>query len=134
MVDRLSIANKTTKRIPHALLHRIFSLVSKKRTIEVSVAFIGDRAMRTVNRKWQKKDAQTNVLAFPLGAEMGEILINPHEAKREARMYGMPYAERIAYLFLHGLLHLHGYDHKIEKEAKRMERKEQEIMHLIFKF
>ena len=96
--------------------------------MEVSLVFLGDRAMHAVNKKWRKRDAQANVLAFMLEASVGEVALNPYEAEREARKVGVLYPERIAYLFLHGLLHLYGYDHKTEKEARKMERKEKEIL------
>ena len=123
-----SIVNKTSKRIPRTLLCRVFSLVSKKGIMEVSLVFLNDRAMRSVNKKWRKRDAQANVLAFPLDVSVGEVVINPQEAQREARAGNVSYNHRVAYLFLHGLLHLYGYDHKTEQEAKKMERKERDIM------
>ncbi len=96
--------------------------------MDVSLVFLGDRAMKMLNKKWRGKDKQANVLAFPLESNGGEIVINPYQAQREAREYGIGYNERIAYLFVHGLLHLLGLDHKTEKDAKKMERREQNIM------
>lgn len=90
--------------------------------------FLNDRAMRSVNKKWRKRDAQANVLAFPLDASVGEVVINPQEAEREARHADVSPHGRIAYLFLHGLLHLYGYDHKTERGAKKMEGKERSVM------
>ncbi|TSC71333.1 MAG: putative rRNA maturation factor [Parcubacteria group bacterium Gr01-1014_70] len=128
MGSSFSIANKTSKRIPRALLRRVFSLVSKKRTMEVSLVFLGNQAMQNVNRKWRKQDAQANVLAFPLDASVGEVVINPQEAEREARREGVSYNRRVAYLFLHGLLHLYGYDHTKKQDVVKMEKKEHEIL------
>lgn len=96
--------------------------------MEVSLVFLGDQAIRNVNKTWRKKDARANVLAFPLDAGVGEVVVNPYEAEREAHETNVPYAERIAYLFLHGLLHLYGYNHEIERDAKKMEQKERKIM------
>ena len=96
--------------------------------MEVSLVFLNDRAMRGVNKKWRKHDTQANVLAFPLDVSMGEVFINPHEAEREARDADVSYNRRVAYLFLHGLLHLYGYDHKTEQGAKKMEQREKKIM------
>ena len=128
MISNFSILNKTSKRVPRTLLVRVFSLVSKKHTMEVSLVFLDDRAMRGINRKWHNRDAQATVLAFLLDSSVGEVVINPHEAEREARQAGESYNRRMAYLFLHGLLHLYGYDHKTEQETKKMERKEQEVL------
>ena len=128
MISNFSILNKTSKRIPHALLRRVFSLASKKCTMEVSLVFLEDRAMQNVNKKWRGRDTRSNVLAFPLNASMGEVVLNPCEAEREAHRAGESYGRRVVYLFLHGLLHLYGYDHKTEQDAKKMEKKENEVL------
>jgi len=100
--------------------------------MEVSLVFLDDRAMRAVNKKWHKYDRQTNVLAFLLDALTGEIVINPYEAEREAKRVGESYTRRVAYLFSHGLLHLYGHDHKTEKDGKKMEKEEQNILNHIY--
>lgn len=128
MISSLSILNKTSKRIPRALLLQVFSLVSKKHSMEVSLVFLNDYAMRCINKKWRKRDRQANVLSFFLHESVGEVVINPYEAEREARSMNESYSTRVAYLFLHGLLHLYGYDHKTEQEGKKMEKKERETM------
>lgn len=84
--------------------------------------------MRHVNKKWRNKDRQTNVLAFLLDASVGEVFINPYEAEREARQAGESYSYRVAYLFLHGLLHVYGYDHETEQSEKNMQKKEKELL------
>ena len=96
--------------------------------MEVSLVFLDDREMRAVHKKWQNRNTQANVLAFPLDASVGEIVINPFQAKREAPDAGMSYTMRIVYLFTHGLLHLYGCDHKTEEGAKKMKREEQRIL------
>ncbi|TSC79075.1 MAG: putative rRNA maturation factor [Parcubacteria group bacterium Gr01-1014_29] len=128
----LAILNKTAKHIPRSLLERVFCIASKKHTMEVSVVFLGDEATRVLNNMWRKIDKRANVLAFRLDTGTGEVVINPYEAERESRRLGMPYTERVLYLFLHGLLHLYGYDHHTKKDANRMERKEKEYMQVVF--
>jgi rRNA maturation RNase YbeY len=127
----LLITNKTSRRIPRVLLQRVFHAAKKKNTMEVSLVFLDDAVARALNKKWRNKDKQANVLAFRLDERAGEIVINPYEAGREAHVYGVSYQKRTAYLFLHGLLHLYGYDHKTEKDAKKMEHRERFIMHNI---
>lgn len=89
---------------------------------------MGDRAARHLNKKWRKKNKPANVLAFPLDATVGEIIINPYEAEREAHAGKTSYTHRVAYLFLHGLLHLYGYNHETDSGAKKMEQKERKLM------
>lgn len=131
MNSRFSIANKTRRRIPRTLLYRVFSIASKKRMMEVSLVFLGDRAMRSVNKRWHKRTAQSNVLAFRLTELVGEVVINSYEAEREARQAGVSSDERIVYLFTHGLLHLYGYDHHTERGAFQMKQHEEEIMEAV---
>ena len=99
--------------------------------MDISLVFAGTRVMKTLNKKWRGKDAPANVLAFPLTQELGEIIINPEQAQREANAYGISYTMRAAYLFVHGLLHLQGYDHETEGKAEEMERKEKKIMQVV---
>lgn len=78
---------------------------------ELSVVFVGrDRAQR-LNKEHRGKSYIPNVLSFPIGKNTGEIYIAPEVAKREAKSFGMTVRGYIGYLFIHGLLHLKGYDH-----------------------
>lgn len=93
----------------------------------MSVAFVGDAAMRTYNRTYRKKDTTTNVLAFLLDEHMGELIISPHRAMEEAKEEGVSLENRLVRLLIHGLMHLSGYDHEQDKDARVMERKEEVI-------
>lgn len=60
---------------------------------------------------------------------LGDIVINLHQAKRQAEEYGLTFYEEVTRLLIHGLLHLLGYDHEKNKhEAAKMKRKELEIL------
>ena len=122
------ITNRTRHFIPRSLLERVFSIAAKHHTIDISLVFVGERAMKGLNKKWRGKDASTNVLAFPLDSRLGEIFINPFQAEREAKIAGTSFTNRIVYLFVHGLLHLQGFDHETERDAERMEKEEQKIL------
>ena len=84
----------------------------------VSVAIVGDRAIRRLNREYAGVDAATDVLSFPaagprVGEEplLGDIVIAAGIARRQAREAGHSLADEVKLLALHGLLHLLGYDH-----------------------
>ena len=80
----------------------------------VTVALVGDAAMRRLNRRFAGKDRATDVLSFPSGegeGPLGDIAIATGVARRQAREAGHTYAEELRVLALHGLLHLLGYDH-----------------------
>ena len=98
---------------------------------EVSLAFVGDRAIRTLNRKFMKKDRPTDVLSFPLGEKgpdgkfyLGDIVIAVPVAFRQARQKGHGLDRELRLLAIHGFLHLLGYDHfaGIEEEERKLHR------------
>ena len=105
---------------------------------ELSVVFVHDEGMRSLNREYRSKDRSTNVLAFPQCQTypgepqtlmLGDIVVSLPTAAREAMDLGQSLEERVVFLLAHGLLHLLGYDHE-GSESRRlcMERREHEIL------
>lgn len=82
----------------------------------VSVLFCGDRAIRSLNRRYRREDRATDVLAFPAadGDLLGDIVVSVPYAARQARKRGEPLAREVERLLLHGFLHLSGYDHETD--------------------
>jgi probable rRNA maturation factor len=97
----------------------------------VTVAFVSDRAMRELNRRWRRKRGTTDVLSFPAKqatfekqeeTSVGDIVISAQQAARQAAENDLTFDDEIAQLILHGLLHLCGYDHESDKgEMNRLE-------------
>jgi probable rRNA maturation factor len=96
---------------------------------EVTLAFVGERAIQTLNRKFMKKDKPTDVLSFPLGERgpdgkyyLGDIVIAVPVAARQAREKGRGLDRELRVLAVHGFLHLLGYDHDagIEEEERKL--------------
>jgi len=88
-----------------------------------TVAFVSDRAMRELNRRWRGKSGTTDVLSFPSGQEefekgggasLGDVVISAEQAARQAAEHGLDFEGEVAQLILHGLLHLCGYDHETD--------------------
>ena len=87
-----------------------------------TVAFVSDRVMRELNRRWRGKSGTTDVLSFPAeqdeleraaeGASLGDVVISLEQAERQAAEHGLDFEGEVAQLILHGLLHLCGYDHE----------------------
>ncbi len=77
----------------------------------LTLAFIGERRAQALNKAHRGKDYIPNVLSFPLDTKTGEIYICPEVAKREAKKFDMSVDGYIGFLFIHGCLHLKGYDH-----------------------
>ncbi len=78
---------------------------------ELSLVFVGNKDSQKLNKKYRGKNKPTNVLSFPLEKNSGEIFICLPVAKKEARNFDKSVNNFIAYLFIHGLLHLKGMKH-----------------------
>lgn len=79
---------------------------------EVSIAFVGDAAMRRLNRQYRGRDQTTDVLTFP--GERPDIVISLDQARRQAVAEKHSLATEVRYLLLHGVLHALGYDHETD--------------------
>jgi probable rRNA maturation factor len=106
----------------------------------LTVAFVRDRVMRELNRKYRGQDRPTDVLSFPAndgrandgglssddGASdyLGDIAVSTDTAHTQAIEAGHPFEREVDELVLHGVLHLCGYDHEIDRgEMNRLELK-----------
>jgi probable rRNA maturation factor len=92
--------------------------------LEVSLVFCDDDFIQQLNRDFRSKDGPTDVLSFPQDAQsglLGDIVISVPTADRQARERKQPRAREIEWLFLHGLLHLLGYDHQTEEQGEAMD-------------
>jgi probable rRNA maturation factor len=118
-----SVSGSPSPRRVQALIARIARAIRESKVeglrsqVEVSILFCGDRRMRTLNRRYRRKDRPTDVLAFPAEADglLGDIVISLPYASRQAKRLGEPASREIDRLLLHGLLHLLGYDHETDE-------------------
>jgi len=83
---------------------------------ELSLVFVGNKRAAALNQTYRKKTYSPNVLSFPLSDTAGEIFITPAVAKSEAAKFNLSTDGYIAFLFIHGLLHLKGLDHSDEMD------------------
>jgi probable rRNA maturation factor len=112
----------------------------------LSLTFVGDRAMRRLNREHRGKDRTTDVLSFPLfepfgvprraragdpEVMLGDVIISVDAAKRQAADYDATLAREIERLLVHGILHLLGHDHEKPGERARMSREERRLAKVI---
>ena len=115
---------------------------------EVSVSFVNDDEIRSINREFRDKDAATDVLSFPLSDDgehfdidgangaylLGDIILSLEHAEAQAKEYGHSFLRETAYLTAHSMLHLLGYDHvegaavPPEKFGEAMRQKEEKIL------
>ena len=98
--------------------------------VQVSLRIVGAAESRKLNYTWRDKDYATNVLSFPMdewlefGGEapsLGDLAICAPVVKREAKQQGKPLDAHWAHMVIHGVLHLLGYDHEVERDAQVME-------------
>ena len=131
MARKFSISNSqfsirnTTKQKPPRVSFALLKDEILGKQFEVSLVFCGSALSRSLNRQYRLKDKVGNVLAFPLSAQAGEIFICLEKAKRECQKFDMKYSQFIAYLFIHGSLHLKGMTH-----GAKMEKLENKILNV----
>lgn len=126
---KIKISKKKAELLKEAVLN-FYNLSNR----EVTLIIVGDKKMRSLNRDYRGLDQTTDVLTFPVenkiideeeNSLLGEIFINIDEAKRTNKyieLFGRKRAYQYIFyfLFVHGLLHLIGYDDKTEAERKVM--------------
>ena len=117
----LSVAVGSTVRwpLPRATAARAARAVLRgegARHATVSLAFVGARRMRSLNRAYFGKDRPTDVIAFSFGGQgpspvLGDVYVCPDVAERNARRFGVQPRQELLRLIVHGVLHVLGHDH-----------------------
>ena len=108
---------------------------------EVSVTFVDNDQIRRLNAKFRDKDAETDVLSFPLGENgeydinpatgaklLGDVVLSMEKAVAQAEEYAHSFEREVCYLTVHSMLHLLGYDHMNDEEKAVMRMKEETVM------
>ena len=113
---------------------------------EFSLTYTDNEGIRALNREYRNKDSATDVLSFPMfdpdteeiealdgqPAVLGDIVISLERAAEQAELYGHSFEREVAFLCVHSVLHLLGYDHLDEGPMKRqMREREEAIMSLL---
>lgn len=120
--------------LPSGMISRIESVMTRalrvKKPTTITLRFVPDTVIRALNKRFRKKDRPTDVLSFhapepppgilPTEYTLGDIVIAPAYARREAKRRSIPPEEELARLIVHGILHLSGYDHHTSEEEARM--------------
>ncbi len=122
--------------------HAVLANEEFKGDAEVSVNFVDNQEIRSLNAKFRNKDIETDVLSFPLGEDgqwdinpqngayqLGDIVISVQKAFEQAENYGHSLQREIGFLTVHSMLHLLGYDHENGgMDLVRMREKEEEAL------
>lgn len=135
--SQTAISAQDLKKIGQEVLRR-----EKQAKEIVSVALVKPSVMKALNAKYRKKDYIANVLSFRAGnerisgkdeREIGEVILCPTQIRKDAKTYGILWKEEFARVFIHGLLHVLGYNHEKSREkAYAMEIKERLYFSLFF--
>jgi probable rRNA maturation factor len=96
-----------------------------------AIVFVGDKAIKRLNRQFRGQNYVTDVLSFPSkaepfegenGSQLGDVVISAPRAATQSKEHGLSFSDEVRQLILHGLLHLCGYDHETDRgEMNRLE-------------
>lgn len=136
--QRLIPLTRPVRETLRRLCRRI--LAAHNRQANLSLTFVDDATIRSLNVQYLGRDEATDVLAFPMDDAdpspgvppeeriLGEIVISAEKALAEARRRRIPLARELALYAAHGLLHLLGYDDHTPPDRRRMRRAERRAL------
>jgi len=128
------ITETCEKLIPLTDLKKV---LKKNITIELSISLVLDPEMKKINFNFRQKDKVTNVLSFPAQESfsgksdyvfLGDIIIAFNHIQKESLAQNKTFENHLTHLILHSILHLIGFDHEDDKDAKIMESLEIKIL------
>lgn len=143
--DKMQISYKL-KRLVRLSVEATLAYEEIDRDLEVSVTFIDNEGIRKLNRSYRKIDKATDVLSFPLfdfeGDKdamedelcdmLGDIVISLERAAEQAEEFGHSFEREVAFLTVHSMLHLLGYDHETSEEDELdMRRRQTAVMEML---
>ncbi len=122
------------------LLERLLKTAGEMENVKkgvVSLSFVTDEAIQELNKQYRKLDRSTDVLSFPMDEpddeaemekELGDIIISIPTAKRQCLEYNHSLEREVGFLFIHGFLHLLGYDHQETNTEQEMFERQEKIL------
>ncbi len=147
---KVVVTNKQNKdKIPTGIrllirrcCHAVLTTENFEGDAEISVSFVDNKQIQELNATFRNKDIDTDVLSFPLGENgvydknmetgaymLGDIVISVEKAFEQAEAYGHSFQREMAFLTVHSMFHLLGYDHEDGGlEAVQMREKEESVL------
>jgi probable rRNA maturation factor len=121
---RFSIENETRGKLPRLSFEAIKN-AALGADYTLTLVFASPARLKKLNTIYRDKEAATDILSFPISKDEGEIYICLSEARKEAGRFGRTYENFLAFLFIHGCVHLIGYDHgsRMEDIETRLRKK-----------
>ena len=137
----IGIFNKTEEKIDKSFVRKVVKHTLKKMEAEkseVNIIFVGLEEIHEINKTYRNVDRPTDVISFALEDTedvtvyeervLGDIYICLDKVHEQTKEYGHTEIREMAFLIVHGLLHLLGYDHMIKEEEKIMFGLQEEIL------
>ena len=125
-LTKVSVDRKSFSQVAKKVL-----LGENRGTETLSLAFVNKEEIKKLNKKFRNKNKPTDVLSFDLGNDeyLGEIVICPEVVAENAKKYGVTKKKETMKVFVHGILHLCGYDHETsKKDAEEMEKLQEKYL------
>ncbi|OQW49365.1 MAG: hypothetical protein A4S09_12085 [Proteobacteria bacterium SG_bin7] len=127
----IEIANTTKLKIPNKKIFEWMAFFEKKiskiyrenKEKTLTIVFVSPRRIKHLNKMYRKKNQPTDVLSFQgtYPQHFGDLILCPQVIKKQAKEHGLSFNLELAYMILHGILHLLGYEHESNaKKAKTM--------------
>ncbi|MFA6392549.1 MAG: rRNA maturation RNase YbeY [Candidatus Paceibacterota bacterium] len=115
-----TIVNLTKGKLPRLPFVFIKNAILGKK-YDLEVVFLTSKKQKEINKIYRNIDKTTNILSFPLTKTSGQITFDLSKVKKDAPLFDMIYPKFLKYLFIHGALHLKGYDHSaiMERQEKK---------------
>lgn len=143
-MDNVEIFNETKEKIEDIKILKPLLEYARKyenledTELEFSIIIVDNKRIHEINKEYRNIDRPTDVISFALedseGVEpenyriLGDIYISIDKVKEQAKAYGHSETRELAFLTIHGFLHLLGYDHMEPEEEKIMFAKQEEIL------
>lgn len=132
--DIMEITDDSFKAIEKAI-ESVIKAEELEEDFEVSVSFVTNEEIKELNKEFRNVDSETDVLSFPMDDEefegviiLGDIVLSTQRIIEQANDFGHSLEREMAYLTVHSMLHLLGYDHMNGDEKEEMRSREKEIM------
>lgn len=139
-IDEQQVIDDDTKNQIESLLRFAAKKESITEEAELSISFVDEEEIQSINRDYRDKDKVTDVISFSLEEDepeiegldiprvLGDIIICLEVAKEQAASYNHSLSRELGFLALHGFLHLLGYDHMTPEDEKEMFSRQDEIL------
>ena len=124
----IELENNTNLEIDISNLENIANTLTKK---DIELVVVNNEEMRLLNKEHRNIDKATDVLSFPMDFDfpnmpLGSIVVSTDFVEEKSKEYGHTFNEEFSLLFIHGILHLLGYDHEVDNGEHRQ--KEEELI------